>query len=41
MILPYKTRRFFRGLATTALVLVMVLVIAWLVWLLWLDRYVV
>lgn len=41
MILPYKTRRFFRGLATTALVLVLVLVIVWLVWLLWLDRYVV
>lgn len=41
MILPYKTRRFFRGLATTVLVLVLVLVLAWLIWLLWLDRYVV
>lgn len=41
MILPYKTRRFFRGLATTGLVLVLVLVIVWLIWLLWLDRYVV
>ncbi len=41
MILPYKTRRFFRGLAATVLVLVLFLVLAWLVWLLWLDRYVV
>lgn len=41
MILPYKTRRFFRGLAVTLLVLVLVLVIGLLVWLLWLDRYVV
>ncbi len=41
MILPYKTRRFLRGLAITALSLVLVLIIVWLVWLLWLDRYVV
>lgn len=41
MILPYKTRRFLRGLAATALILVLALVIVWLVWLLWLDRYVV
>ncbi len=41
MILPYKTRRFFRGLAVTALVLVLILVLVWAVWLLWLDRYVV
>lgn len=41
MILPYRTRRFLRGLAITALSLVLVLIIAWLVWLLWLDRYVV
>lgn len=41
MILPYRTRRFLRGLAITALSLVLVLVIAWLIWLLWLDRYVV
>lgn len=41
MTLPYRTRRFFRGLAVAALVLVLVLVIVWLVWLLWLDRYVV
>lgn len=41
MILPYKTRRFLRGLATTALVLVLVLVLAWVIWMLWLDRYVV
>ena len=41
MFLPYKTRRFLRGLATTALVLVLVLVLAWVIWMLWLDRYVV
>ena len=41
MTLPYKTRRFLRGLATTALVLVLVLVLAWVIWMLWLDRYVV
>lgn len=41
MILPYRTRRFFRGLGITLLVLALVLVLAWLVWLLWLDRYVV
>ncbi len=41
MVLPYKTQRFFRGLATTALVLVLLLVLAWAVWMLWLDRYVV
>lgn len=41
MILPYRTRRFFRGLATAALVLILVAVAVWLVWLLWLDRYVV
>jgi hypothetical protein len=41
MILPYKTRRFFRGLGIAALILVLLLVIAWMIWLLWLDRYVV
>ncbi len=41
MILPYRTRRFFRGLAIAALVLILVAVAVWLVWLLWLDRYVV
>ena len=41
MFLPYKTRRFLRGLATTALVLVLILVLAWIVWMLWLDRYIV
>lgn len=41
MILPYRTRRFLRGLAIAALSLVLVLIIAWLIWLLWLDRYVV
>ena len=41
MFLPYKTRRFLRGLGIAALILVLVLVIAWLIWLLWLDRYVV
>ena len=41
MILPYRTRRFFRGLAIFFLVLILVAVAVWLVWLLWLDRYVV
>ena len=41
MILPYRTRRFFRGLAIFFLVLVLLAVAVWLVWLLWLDRYVV
>lgn len=41
MILPYRTRRFFRFLAIAALILVLALVVAWMVWLLWLDRYVV
>ena len=41
MVLPYKTRRFFRGLATFSLIMVLVMVLAWLVWLLWIDRYVV
>ena len=41
MFLPYKTRRFLRGLATTALVLVLILVLAWIIWMLWLDRYIV
>jgi hypothetical protein len=41
MTLPYRTRRFLRGLAAVALVLVLLLIAVWLVWLLWLDRYVV
>jgi hypothetical protein len=41
MTLPYRTRRFFRGLAIFFLILVLAAVAVWLVWLLWLDRYVV
>ena len=41
MFLPYKTRRFLRGLATTAVVLALILVLAWIVWMLWLDRFIV
>lgn len=41
MILPYRTRRFFRGLGIVLLVLALLLVLTWMVWLLWLDRYVV
>ena len=41
MILPYRTRRFFRGLAIFFLILVLLAVAVWLIWLLWLDRYVV
>ena len=41
MILPYRTRRFFRGLAIAGLILVLLAVAVWLIWLLWLDRYVI
>lgn len=41
MILSYRTRRFFRGLAIFFLILVLLAVAVWMVWLLWLDRYVV
>ena len=41
MTLPYRTRRFFRGLAIFFLILVLAAVAVGLVWLLWLDRYVV
>ena len=41
MTLPYRTRRFLRGLAIFFLALVLLAVMVWLVWLLWLDRYVV
>ena len=41
MTLPYRTRRFLRGLAIFFLALVLLAVAVWLVWLLWLDRYVV
>lgn len=41
MTIPYRTRRFLKGLATALLALVLVLVLVWALWLLWLDRYVV
>jgi len=41
MILPYRTRRFFRALGIIALILVLILILVWFVWLLWLDRYVI
>ena len=41
MILPYRTRRFFRSLGIVLLVLALLFVLVWMVWLLWLDRYVV
>lgn len=41
MILPYRTRRFFRGLGIAALILALILVLVWIIWMVWLDRYVV
>jgi len=41
MAIPYRTKRFLRGLFTTVLVLVLVAVVITAVWILWLDRYVV
>lgn len=41
MIIPYRTRRFLKSLATVLLVLVLLIVMVWAVWILWLDRYVV
>lgn len=41
MILPYKTRRFFRSLGIVLLILAILFVLVWMVWMLWLDRYVV
>ncbi len=41
MILSYRARRFFRGLAIFFLILVLLAVAVWMIWLLWLDRYVV
>jgi len=41
MAIPYRTRRFLRGLFATVLVLVLIAVLAAAVWILWLDRYVV
>ena len=41
MIIPYRTRRFLKSLATALLVLVLLVVMVWGVWILWLDRYVV
>ena len=41
MSIPYRTRRFLKGLLTVLLVLVLLLVLVWGVWILWLDRFVV
>lgn len=41
MSLPYRTRKFFGGLAMTLLCLVLAAVIIWMVWIIWLDRFVV
>ena len=41
MILPYRTRRFLKRLATFFLVLILLAVLVWGVWILWLDRYVI
>lgn len=41
MVIPYRTRRFFKGLATFLLALILLLILVWGVWILWLDRFVV
>lgn len=41
MILSYRTRKFFRGLATFLLFLLLAAAITWMVWIVWLDRFVV
>lgn len=41
MAIPYRTRRFFKGLFTGILVLILFAALGLLLWLLWLDRYVV
>ncbi len=41
MNIPYRMRRFLRGLCYAGLILVLVAAVAWLVWLVWLERYVV
>ncbi len=37
----YRTRKFFSGLATFLLALVLVAAVVWMVWVVWLDRFVV
>jgi hypothetical protein len=41
MVIPYRTRRFLKSLATFLLALVLLLILVWGVWILWLDRYVI
>ena len=41
MVIPYRTRRFLKSLATFLLALVLLFVLVWGVWILWLDRYVI
>ena len=41
MIFSYRTRKFFRGLATFLLMMLLIAVIVWMVWIIWLDRFVV
>ena len=41
MVIPYRTRRFLKRLATFLLALVLLLILVWGVWILWLDRFVV
>lgn len=37
----YRTRKFFGGLFTTALLFLLAAVLIWMVWIIWLDRFVV
>lgn len=39
--LSYRTRKFFRGLMSTILILILTAVIVWMVWIVWLERFVV
>ena len=41
MILSYRTRKFFRGLATFLLLAALAAAVVWMVWIVWLDRFVV
>lgn len=41
MIFSYRTRKFFSGLATFLLILLLTAALIWAVWIVWLDRFVV
>lgn len=41
MAIPYRTRRAFRRLGITAVVLLLIAVVVWMCWVIWLERYMV